>query len=118
MNSYRWHELREGLSHQFEAELTQSMMEDFVRVSGDYNPLHTDAEFARGAGFRDKVAHGMLTSTLYSRLVGVYLPGRYCFLHGIDVDFVAPAFVGDHLHVSGTIFQLSHAYRRAEIKAA
>lgn len=117
MNAYQWNELHEGLSHEFEAELTQSMIEDFVRLSGDNNPLHTDPEFAQKAGFRTAVAHGMLTSALYSRLVGIYLPGRYWILHGIDLDFVKPAFVGDCLRVSGAVTYLNQAFRRVEMKA-
>lgn len=118
MNSYHWDELSEGLSHEFEAQLTQSMLKKFLELSGDQNPLHTDSEFARHGGFRDKIAYGMLTSALYSTLVGVYLPGRYCFLQGIDVDFVNPAFLGDHLRVAGSISYLNQAYRRAEVKAS
>ena len=118
MNAYRWEELREGLAHEFEAELTQAMIEDFRRLSGDENPLHVDNNFASAAGFAQPVAYGMLTSSLYSRLVGMYLPGRYCLLHGIDIDFVSPAFAGDKLSVSGKITYLNQAYRRAEIRAA
>jgi len=118
MNSYRWDELSEGLSHEFEVQLTQSMLKKFLELSGDQNPLHTDSEFARHGGFRDKIAYGMLTSALYSTLVGVYLPGRYCLLQGIDVDFVNPAFLGDHLRVAGSISYLNRAYRRAEVKAS
>lgn len=117
MNAYRWSELREGLSEEFEAELTPLMLQDFLRISGDHNPLHADPEFARHAGFRDVVAPGMLVASLYSQLVGVYLPGRYCLLHGIDLDFVKPAFAGDRLRVFGQICHLNQAYRRAELKA-
>src|SRR5690348_11949178 len=109
MNAYRWEELREGLSYEFEAELTAAMMEEFRHLSGDENPLHVDGEFARQAGFPGPVAYGMLTSSLYSRLVGMYLPGRYCLLHGIDIDFVSPAFAGEQLRVSGKITHLNQA---------
>lgn len=118
MNAYRWNELREGLSGEFEAELTRSMMEVFAQLSGDDNPLHTDSEFAKRAGFPGVVAHGMLISAFYSRLVGVYLPGRYSLLHGIEVELVKPAFIGDRLRVSGRITYLNSAYKRAEIRAA
>jgi 3-hydroxybutyryl-CoA dehydratase len=94
------------------------MQTDFSELSGDRNPLHIDSEFARHAGFRDVVAYGMLTSALYSTLVGVYLPGRYCLLQGIDVDFVNPAFLGDRLRIAGSISYLNQAYRRADVKAS
>jgi 3-hydroxybutyryl-CoA dehydratase len=118
MNSYHWSQLSPGLQHSFEVELTGAMIRSFLRLSGDNNPLHTSKTFAAQAGFRDVVAHGMLTASLYSRLVGVYLPGRYCLLHGIDVEFVGPVFSGDRLLVQGEIFHLNEAYRRIEVKAS
>jgi len=117
MNAYRWTDLREGMSHTFEVELTAQMMSAFEALSGDVNPLHADNEFARKAGFPGVVAFGLLTSSFYSQLAGVYLPGRFCLLQGIDVDFVNPAFVGDKLSVTGTIAYLNEAFHRAEIKA-
>ena len=118
MNAYRWSELHAGLAHSFSVQLTPAMMQDFLHLSGDTNPLHLDATFAKEAGFRDVVAYGMLTSALYSRMVGVYLPGRFCVLHGIQVDFSNPAYVGDWLTVKGEIAHLNDAFRRIEIKAS
>jgi acyl dehydratase len=51
-------------------------------------------------------------------MVGVYLPGRSALLHGIDIDFRSPAFVGDTLTVSAEIVQLNAPYRRANLKAS
>ncbi len=117
MNAYCWSELRKGMSQEFEELITPAMVRDFLCLSGDCNLLHADQEFAIQAGFPRPVVHGLLTSALYSRLVGVYLPGRYCVLHKISIDFVKPAYVGDKLHVFGTVIHLSDAYRRAELKA-
>jgi 3-hydroxybutyryl-CoA dehydratase len=50
--------------------------------------------------------------------VGVYLPGRFCLLHGIQVDFSNPAYVGDWLTVKAEIVHLNDAFRRIEIKAS
>ncbi|MGH9570214.1 MAG: MaoC/PaaZ C-terminal domain-containing protein, partial [Candidatus Angelobacter sp.] len=102
----------------FAVELTPAMMQNFLALSDDTNPLHLDREFATESGFREVVAYGMLTSALYSRLVGVYLPGRFCLLHGIQVDFSNPAYVGDQLRVRGEIAYLNEAFRRIEIKAS
>lgn len=117
MNSYRWEELQIGLRHVFSAEITSEMLEGFAAISGDWNPMHHDAEFARKAGFPGVVVYGMLTSSLYSQLVGMYLPGRFALLHGITIDFKALAFVGDQLEVGGEIVHLTDAYRQIQIKA-
>lgn len=116
MNAYRWDDLVVGLRHELTVVLTAEMFAAFAALSGDTNPLHVDADYARGAGFPGPVAFGLLTSSFYSQLVGVYLPGKYALLHGIDVDFVTPAFVGDTLLVSGEITYLTDAYHRVELR--
>ena len=117
MNEYRWDDLRVGLRHEFQVTLVPEMMDAFARLSGDDNPLHVDAAYALAAGFPGPVAFGLLTSSFYSQLVGVHLPGKLALLHGIDVDFVAPAFVGDTLRISGEVRDLVEAYHRIEMRA-
>jgi 3-hydroxybutyryl-CoA dehydratase len=117
MNEYRWDDLRVGLRHEFQVMLAPEMMDAFARLSGDDNPLHVDPSYAVQAGFRGPVVFGLLTSSFYSQLVGVHLPGKMALLHGIDVDFVSPAFVGDTLRVSGEIKDLVEAYQRIELRA-
>jgi len=118
MNEYRWSDLRVGLGARFEACVTDEAMRRFGELSGDVNPLHVDEAFARQSGFPGRVAYGLLTSSYYSTLVGMYLPGRWALLHGLDVELKAPAFVGDRLTVSGEITHLSDAFRRMEIKGS
>jgi acyl dehydratase len=117
MNEYRWEDLRIGIRHGFGATFTAEMVEAFARISGDTNPLHVDPKYATAAGFPSTVLFGMLTSSLYSQLVGVYLPGKFALLHGIDIDFNAPCYAGDNLHVEGEIIFLSDAFHRMEVKA-
>jgi 3-hydroxybutyryl-CoA dehydratase len=117
MNSYRWEELAVGMNVTFEATFTQQMALDFAGISGDVNPLHVDPHYAASAGFPAPVLFGMLTASLYSQLVGVYLPGRFALLEGIDLDFKAPCYPDDILTVQGEIVFKSESFRRIEIKA-
>lgn len=117
MNAYAWDDLAVGMTATFEAVVTDGMMESFAELSGDRNPLHVDPGEARGRGFPDRVVYGMLTSAFYSRLAGMHLPGRYCLLHGMRLDFVAPVHVGERLTISGTVSHRSEAVRQVEIRA-
>jgi len=117
MNELRWSDLSVGMSAHFDAAITEEMLDTFAALSGDVNPLHMDAAFAKAGGFRDRVAFGMLSSAFYSTLVGVHLPGKWALLHGVDVEFKAPVYAGDRLRVSGEITFLNEAYRRIELKA-
>ena len=117
MNAYRWEDLSIGMKEQFEARFTEQHARQFAEVSGDVNPLHTDADYALSAGFRAPVLFGMLTSSLYSRLAGVYLPGKYALLEGVTLHFHAPVYAGETLFVVGEVVFLSESFRRLEVKA-
>lgn len=117
MNEYGWADLAIGMRAEFAVVVESASIDAFVALTGDNSPLHVDSECARAAGFRERLVHGMLTASYYSTLVGIYLPGRYALLQGLDVDFTLPVYPGDTLTVSGTIAFLSEAVRRAEIAA-
>lgn len=117
MNEYGWDDLSVGMSHGFDAVVTDELMRGFLAQTGDVNPLHVDREYARSRGFEDRVVYGLLTSAFYSTLVGVYLPGRNALLQGLSVTFNKPAYIGRPLRVWGEIKFMTEAYRRLEISA-
>lgn len=117
MNRYTFADLSVGLSCSFEAVVTEPMMRNFLAATGDDNPLHIDADFARSRGFEGPVVYGLLASSFYSTLVGVHLPGRNGILQGIQMDFHKPIYVGQPFNVRGEITFLSEATRLVEIAA-
>ena len=117
MNEYKFSEIEIGFEESFVIAVDKSKMEKFLDISKDTNPLHNDTYFAKKMGFQDRVVYGLLTSSFYSTLVGVYLPGKYCILQGIDIQFSKPVYVGDVLKVSGKVSYINEAYKMIEIKA-
>ncbi|NLL90939.1 MAG: MaoC family dehydratase [Ruminococcaceae bacterium] len=117
MNSYSYEELSVGTTETFEVEVTDEMLRAFCEMSGDVNPLHTDADFAKSRGFDSKVVYGMLTSSFYSTLVGVYLPGERCILQEISIKFRKPVYVGDVIRVTGRVIEKTDFVKRVVIKA-
>lgn len=105
MNEYTYDEIKVGLQESFQREITQEMVDNFFLISEDNNPLHVDKEFAVQEGYKDKVVYGMLTASLFSKLGGVYLPGKYCLFYECDSKFNKPVFVGDLLTVSGKVIE-------------
>lgn len=116
MNEYKFTDLKVGLTEEFEFEVTAEKVDLFRKLSGDYNSLHLDANFAREHGFKDQVVYGMLSASLISTLGGVYLPGKYCLIQQIETKFLAPVFVGDILTVLGKVIELNDTVQRAIIK--
>jgi 3-hydroxybutyryl-CoA dehydratase len=106
-----------GTNACFDVLLTDEMLKSFAAISGDCNPIHMDDEVAKDAGFKGRIVFGLMTSSFYSQFLGMHLPGKRALLHGIDLEFKSPAYVGDRLTVSGKITFLNDAYRRLELKA-
>ena len=73
IREYRYEEIEAGMEERFQVEITAEKMELFRQITGDINPLHCDREFAQSKGYRDCVVYGMLTSSFYSTLAGVYI---------------------------------------------
>jgi acyl dehydratase len=117
VKTYRLRDLCVGLREQFTVTVSAEDMELFAQFSGDVNPLHMDEIYAKDAGFVGRVVYGLLTSSFYSTLAGVFLPGRYCILHGINVEFSEPVYIGDTLTVSGEVRHVNEAYKRVELRA-
>ena len=118
MKNYAFKDMVLGLSEQFVVAITAEMMNMFQQVSGDVNPLHSDESYAQAKGCPGRVVYGMLSSSLYSTLAGVHLPGKSCLLQGIDITFHNPAFIGDTLTVKGEVSYLNEAYGMIEIRAS
>lgn len=117
MNEYKFENFQIGTAASFEVVATEKMMTEFGILSGDYNPMHINEEYAQKQGFDSKIVYGMLTSSFYSKLVGMYLPGKYCLLQGIEVIFKKPVYINDTLKVEGIVAEKDERFKNAKIKA-
>jgi acyl dehydratase len=81
--------------------VTATEIDIFATLTGDDNPLHTDRQAARAAGFEDVIAHGLLIQSLAMGLIadlGI-MRGTTIALLRVDVNFAAPTLAGDSIHV-------------------
>lgn len=77
----------------------------FAGLSGDYNPLHTDATFAATTPFKQRIAHGMLASAISTGLgqtLGIF-EGTTLALMSQTFEYKAPVFFGDTLRLALTV---------------
>lgn len=118
MNHYRLADLTPGVTESFTVTITEEMMAQFYAITGDNSPIHMDADYAAGRGYPGRVVYGMLGASFLSTLAGVYLPGEHCLLHGVDLKFAKPIFIGDTLTVSGVVDEVNDTFREIIIKAS
>ena len=116
LSKYTFDEIEIGLTKQFQITITESMVDDFAKLSGDFNPLHTDNEYAISSGFHGKVCHGMLLGSFFSRLIGMYLPGKHALHFSQSLKFVNPCIINEKVTVKGEVLDKSAASKIITIK--
>ena len=92
-----------GDSATFEKTLTETELVLFAAVSGDVNPVHLDADFAKTTMFGEQIAHGMWSGSLISAALATTLPGPGTIYMGQDLSFRRPVKLGDTLTVQLTV---------------
>jgi 3-hydroxybutyryl-CoA dehydratase len=117
MNSFKFDDLKKNHTENFKVTILETMMKSFENISGDINPLHLNSDFAIKKKYKDKVVYGLLVSSFYSRLVGVYLPGKYALLNSINIDFLKPVYINDSLSVEGKVINLDNRFKIINIKS-
>lgn len=110
-----FNEIKVGDSAFIERAIALEDILKFAQISGDYNPLHTEKDYAIKAGFRGQVVHGMFIASLVSDLVGMELPGKKALLLKESLEFKKPSYAGDALKVLGKVTFKSEATKIIEL---
>lgn len=87
----------------------------FAELSGDANPIHLCDRFAGQTRFGQRIAHGMLTASLISALLGTRLPGPGAIYLSQTLTFLAPVTIGDVVTVRVEVAELVSERRRVRL---
>ena len=99
-------DLEEGMRDAYAKTITDADVITFAGISGDTNPVHLNHEFASETLFEGQVAHGMLTASFISTVIGTKLPGPGCIYVSQNLRFMAPVKVGDTVTATCTVSRL------------
>ena len=117
LHGYYLDDLEIGQSASYSKSFTAEDVADFARVSGDDNPLHLNPEFAASTRFETPIIHGMLTTSLWSTIVGTLLPGPGCAYMSQSLKFYQPVRVGEKVEAKLTITEIDHIKQRVQLKS-
>ena len=117
ISQYTLKDIEEGLRKTFRVNITESMVSEYARITGDYAPIHMDEEYARQTEFGHRICHGMLIGSFFSRLVGMHLPGQNGLLLSYSCRHLLPCYLNLELIVDGVITGKSESTRIITIKA-
>ena len=111
----KWEDIKVGDTASFSRTISEKDVNDFAKLSGDYNPLHTDEEYAKTTKFGKRVVHGMFLGALISQLLGMELIGKRCLYLSQDLQFKKPVFIDDTILISGEIKNKSESTQILDI---
>lgn len=114
---YTLSDIEEGLKESFRVTVTESTVNEFAKITGDYAPIHMDEEHARKTVFKHRICHGMLIGSFFSRLVGMHLPGKNGVLLSYSSKHLSPCYLNQDIIVEGIIIGKSESTRIITIKA-
>ncbi len=106
MESKSIQELKIGDSAEISKRIAESDIEDFARVTGDFNPVHLDEAYAKSTLFKERIAHGALSIGIISSILGNILPGHGTIYLSQEVKFLAPVKIGDTLTARVEVIEL------------
>ena len=101
-----------GQSAELIRTLTERDVMAFAEVTGDFNPVHVDADAAAASSFGERIVHGMLTASLLSALLAMKLPGPGAIYLSQSLRFLRPVKIGDTVTARVEIVSIDIASRR------
>mgnify|MGYP001326705142 CR=1 FL=1 len=82
-----------GAEETISINISSKLVDDYVSLTGDENPLHVSDEFSKQTEFGRKVVHGMLGVSFLSTLIGTKLPGPGALWLSQEINFISPVFI-------------------------
>ena len=113
---YKYEDLEIVMAHETVHTITENDIQRFAEVSEDFNPLHMSDEFAAKTVFGKRIAHGALTASYISGILGNNLPGPGAIFIGLSMRFKRPVHIGDEVTVRAEVAEKKDRGNRVTLK--
>ncbi|MDJ0922355.1 MAG: MaoC family dehydratase [Henriciella sp.] len=117
-DGYKFEDLSVGMTHETHHTITEDDVELFAQVSGDRNPLHMDEDYAKKTAFGQRIAHGALTASYISGILGNNLPGPGSIFVGLSMRFRRPVYIGSDVLVRVEVSEMQPRGNRVTLKVS
>jgi 3-hydroxybutyryl-CoA dehydratase len=109
-------DLQVGQRASFGKTITEADIVLFAAVTGDTNPMHLNAEYAKDTVFKERIAHGMLAAGLITKVLGTQLPGPGTIYMSQSLKFRAPVRIGETVTATVEVLALHPERHRATLR--
>ena len=111
-----YEEIEIGETASISKMISEADIVNFAGIIGDFNPIHVNPEYAKTTMFGERIAHGMLTASFISTLVGCCLPGINALYLSQEIKFVGPVKIGDTITAFAEVIEKIDVKRRLVLK--
>ncbi|HMK35506.1 MAG TPA: MaoC/PaaZ C-terminal domain-containing protein [Desulfomonilaceae bacterium] len=111
-----YEQLEIGMQASLSKTISETDVYLFAGISGDFNPIHVNEEFARLTPFGKRIAHGALPQCLIAPVLGTKLPGLGTIALEISTRFRAPTFFGDTITATAEVIEKIEAKGRIRMR--
>lgn len=115
---YYLDELSVGMFAETAMVVSGDKIDTFANLSGDFNPIHVDEEFAKTTMFGKRIAHGALSASLISAILGNDLPGPGAVFVELNMRFRRPAFIDDEITARAEVADINERTGRVKMKVS
>jgi 3-hydroxybutyryl-CoA dehydratase len=105
-----------GEQASFSKTITEADIVAYAGITGDFNPLHVDEEYAKTTRFGGRIAHGLLTAGLLSTVLGMRLPGPGAIYLSQRLEFRRPVHIGDTITATAEVTNYAPEKRIVTLK--
>jgi len=116
MKELAYDDIKVGDSDSVSKTITEGDIVTYAGITGDFNPVHINAEFAGKSMFKERIAHGMLVSGFISAVIGYHLPGPNTIYLAQEVSFKLPVKIGDTVTAEVTVTEKRDDKRIIKLK--
>lgn len=118
MQKYFLEDLSLGMASETRSVITAQMIDTFAEITGDYNPIHMDEAFAKTTPFGGRIAHGALSASFISAVLGNDLPGPGAIFLELNLRFRKPAMIGDEVIARAEVAEINERSGRVKMKVS
>ena len=105
-HGYYLEDLEVGMAAEITRVVTEADVNAFAELTGDFNPVHVDEEFAKQTMFKGRIAHGAFVASLLSAVMGTKLPGPGAIFRSLNLTYRGPVRVGEEVVVHAEIAEI------------
>jgi 3-hydroxybutyryl-CoA dehydratase len=98
-----------GQSWSYEWTINNKVYQKFLNLSNDFNPMHTNSNYAKSKGYKDKIIHGNILSCFISFFIGELLPIKNLVIIGQNIKYENAMYINDSIKLKSVVSKISES---------